>query len=1066
MKERIIITILFILSILTVDAQVSGFVRDENSMPLHGATLTLKKSGISVKTDKKGYFSFIDGGLPDSLSVSFMGYNTQRMAVTSANSNLAIILQKSSHTIEEVQVVNTGFYSIPKERATGSFTVVDNKLLNRSVGGNILQRLDGIAPGVQFVTPNGTKTSDIRVRGLATIQSDASPLIVVDNFPYDGDISSINPNDIDNITILKDGAAASIWGARAGNGVIVITTKKGQYGQKGLISINSNLTISQKPDLMYSQKRLPSEVIMEIEKEKYQQGSIYKQNAQQVPFPRYVEMLMALEKGTLTREEFNRQEFLMKNTEVREEAMKYLYQPTIYQQYAMGARGGGDHFTYYLSGGYDRSRGDLIGKKDDRINLNLQNTFRPFSSLELSASMWYSKQNGQNNSISLDDLKANATQVGLSPYISLKDENNEPASVIRDYRAVYVDAAENSGLLDWQYSPLQERELIDRRTSGQEIRTNLGLRYNFLKYFDLNATYQYLKGNNGSTVQYDRESYYVRNLVNPFTQTSGVQAIPYGGIFQDLSPSDLRSHSGRLQLNYMQDIGRDHRIAALAGAEIRESVENIAPGYTLFGYDPQLLIGTNLLDYTENYVVRPSGRARIPYYSYQKQRLTDRYLSYFGNASYTYRGRYILSGSMRWDGSNLFGVKANQKGTPLWSIGASWEMSKEDWFRSPVLNYLRLRSTYGRAGNVNKNVSALPTIQYLGYSELDPNTPLVLVKSIGNPSLRWEQVNTLNFGMDFRLWDRISGNIDYYIKNASDLVGADILPPSTGVSVGSSAQSSNLINYADLQTRGLDLQLATQNLKGDFGWESSLLVNLVRNRITGYRTNPLVSIFDYINGKAPVEGRSRDAVYGIPWFGLSHENGYPLVRNTNGYDQDYAGYLNRLKLDDLKMKGVSVPPFYGSLRNMFSYKGVTLDVMLSWKSGYVFKRSSSNGIVYSMNYHMDYLKRWQKPGDELLTDVPAVRDIDNVTPSSGTIYDSSEILIEKGDHIRLQDISLSYTLPKSTTPGNAIKNMRFYAYARNLGVIWKSNRHGIDPDYVNSEFVAPRTFALGLQVDF
>ena len=843
MKKHLTITTLFLWSILEVSAQIAGYVRNENSAPLHGATLTLQKIGVSVKTDQNGYFSFGKVVPPDSLSISFMGYGSQKIAVISANGNMVIILQKNSHTIEEVQVVNTGFYSIPKERATGSFTVVDNKLLNRSVGGNILQRLDGIATGVQFITPNGTKASDIRVRGVATIQSDASPLIVVDNFPYDGDISSINPNDIDNITILKDGAAASIWGARAGNGVIVITTKKGKYGQKGQLSINSNVNINQKPDLMYSQKRLPSEVIMEIEKQKYQQGSIYKQNAQQVPFPRYVEMLMALEKGTLSREEFERQEAILKGTEVREEAMKYLYQPAIYQQYAINARGGGESFTYYLSGGYDRSRGDIIGKKDERVNLNLQNTFRPSSSLELSASMWYSKQNGQNNSISLDDLRGNATHVGLSPYIRLRDQNNEPASIIRDYRAIYVDAAESSGLLDWQYRPLQERQLIDRRSSGQEIRANLGLHYNFLQYFDVNATYQYLKGNSGSTVQYDRDSYYVRNLVNRFTQSSGVQAIPYGDIFQDLSPSDLRSHSGRLQLNYMQDIGKDHRIAALAGAEIRESVENIGPGYTLFGYDPQLLIGTNLLNYTENYAARPSGRARIPYYSYQKQRLTDRYLSYFGNASYTYRDRYILSGSIRWDGSNLFGVKANQKGTPLWSIGASWEMSKEDWFRSPVLNYLRLRSTFGRAGNVNKNVSALPTIQYFGYTEYDQGMPIALIRSVGNPSLRWEQVNTLNFGLDFRLWDRISGNLDYYLKDASNLVGADILPPSTGDFAGSSALNSNLVNYADLQTRGLDLQLSTQNLKGHFGWESSLLVNLVRNRITGYRANPLVSIF-------------------------------------------------------------------------------------------------------------------------------------------------------------------------------------------------------------------------------
>src|SRR5690606_37904197 len=165
------------------------------------------------------------------------------------------------------------------------------------VGGDILQRLDGVAAGVQFVTPNGSEASDIRIRGLATIQSDASPLIVVDNFPYEGDITSINPNDIDNITILKDAAAASIWGARAGNGVIVITTKQGRYGQKSQISATSNVTVGQKPNLLYSRNRLPSEVVMGIEKEKYESGGYYVENTQQVPFPEYVEMLIARDNG-------------------------------------------------------------------------------------------------------------------------------------------------------------------------------------------------------------------------------------------------------------------------------------------------------------------------------------------------------------------------------------------------------------------------------------------------------------------------------------------------------------------------------------------------------------------------------------------------------------------------------------------------------------------------------------------------------------------------------------------------------------------------------------------------
>ncbi|WP_373564523.1 TonB-dependent receptor domain-containing protein [Sphingobacterium sp. E70] len=202
----------------------------------------------------------------------------------------------------------------------------------------------------------------------------------------------------------------------------------------------------------------------------------------------------------------------------------------------------------------------------------------------------------------------------------------------------------------------------------------------------------------------------------------------------------------------------------MIGGEIREFVIDSEPGNTMFNYDPELLTGTNIFDYSEYYPVRPSGYLRLPYYNYIKRRFTDRYLSYFGNASYSHKERYILSGSMRWDGSNLFGVKTNQKGTPLWSIGGSWELSKEGWEIFSTMDYLRLRATYGSAGNVNKNISAFPTIVHQGLDELT-GLDYSYVKSVGNPSLKWEKVNTLNVGIDGRWFNsRISFSTEYYIK--------------------------------------------------------------------------------------------------------------------------------------------------------------------------------------------------------------------------------------------------------------------------------------------------------------
>lgn len=1060
---------LSLLSCLSVRAQVSGNVFDENGRPLSGATLTFLHNKQSLQSDRNGHFIFSNAiSLPDSLSINFMGYLSEKLWVESTDQVVKIYLSRFTETMETVQIVNTGFYQIPKERATGSFTVIDNELLNRSVGGNILQRLEGIASGVQFVTPNGAEPSDIRVRGLATIQSDASPLIVVDNFPYEGDISSINPNDIENVTVLKDGTSASIWGARAGNGVIVITTKKGTYNQSGQFSFNSNILIGQKPDLMYNRNRLLSEAVMAIEKEKFEQGSYFVENAQQTPFPEYVEMLIALEKGSLSQEEFSKKEAILKNTEVREEAMKYLYQPSIYQQYALNARGGGDRYTYFISGGYDRNLANVVGNKNDRMNLNLQNTFRPFNDLELSTELWYSQQSRKNNGIGLDGITGHPTRIGLSPYARLKDENGHSAAIIKDYRQTYVDQAQASGLLDWQYRPLDEMNLIDRTGRSVELRANFGLRYEFLNYFNINATYQYIKGNSKNTVLYDKDSYSARNTVNRFTQKNGTQIIPYGGIFSELSPMDTRSNSGRVQLNYLQTFGLDHRIAALAGGEIRELIEDTTPGYVLYNYDPDLMIGNNNYSYTENYPTLPSGRSRITAPPSIKQRFTDRYLSYFGNASYSFRDRYIFSGSLRWDGSNLFGVKTNQKGTPLWSMGTSWEVTKEPWSRWEKIDYLRIRATYGSAGNVNKNVSAYPVIMHFPADDSNSGLPYAAVRSIGNPSLRWEQVNTFNMGIDFRLLgSRLSGSIDYYVKNGINLIGSDILPPNTGIYIGSLAENSNLVNYADLRTKGMDLQLTSQNLKGSFGWNTTLLVNYVRNRITRYTANENLALHNYLSRRSvPVEGKSRDILYAYPKYSLDPQDGTVMMYVEGERTRNANTFLNSFRKEDLIETGLNVPPVYGSLRNEFRWRGMALSFLITWKSGYVFRRSTvSPGGEYSLlHYNMDYLNRWQKPGDEKWTDIPVTSDLPNEN-LYGTLGEF-ENFVTKGDHIRFRDIGFSYYVPQSIVPGSMIRNIHIYAQARNLGMIWKSHRFDIDPDYPEAEYVEPKSFALGIRLNF
>jgi len=556
-------------------------------------------------------------------------------------------------------------------------------------------------------------------------------------------------------------------------------------------------------------------------------------------------------------------------------------------------------------------------------------------------------------------------------------------------------------------------------------------------------------------------------MVNRFTQENGSLIIPRAAIFSAGNPVESISHSGRAQLNYSRSFGKDHVVSALAGGEIRQLVQNTRPGYRLYNYDRDLLTGTGYYDYMVRYKVRPSGSTRIPAPPANRRRFTDRYLSYFGNASYAYRKRYVLSASVRWDGSNLFGVKANQKGTPLWSVGGSWTPSSENFYDMGWLPHLRLRATYGSSGNVNKLVSVYPTVAYT--TDFLSGLQTARIISAGNPSLRWEQVNTLNLALDFATKShRISGSLDYYIKDAEDLIGADFLAPSTGIITNGSASNSNLINYANLRTRGIDLQLKTRNLIGAVQWNTMLLFNYVRNEVTHFNTAETNQVHHYTGavGRVPAEGDSRDAVYAFPWYGLDGQTGFPIVHVNGGASDDYRSYY---QVENLNVVGLSVPPCYGSIRNELAWKGVSVSILLSWKQGYVFRKDSSlprAEYIAPSNYHMDYLRRWQAPGDEQHTNVPAQHLGPDADGYMGSYYQYAEVLVAQGDHIRLQDVNLSYSLPPGWMRKTPFQQVSLYTYARNLGVLWRANRDGIDPDYPTAEYPAPRTVAFGIRVDF
>lgn len=1060
MKYLIVTVALCCINSLSGAQSLSGTITDSQSKPLAGASVRLLNADISTTTDKDGIFSIPSPSVGDTLFVSFVGYLSRQAFVAAGETGpLTITLEADPRALEEV-VINTGYYQAPLERATGAFTHIDNNLLNRAVSNNILQRLEGIANGVQFVDAQANDASGIRIRGLSTIEADTRPLIVVDNFPYEGDINTLNPNDVESITVLRDAAAASIWGARAGNGVIVINTKQGSYDQPPRISVNSNVTIGERPNLLYNQNYLPASTVMAIQKEMFERGA-YAENPQTY-LPSYVELLIKRRDNLISEEEFARQEAFMQQTDLRKDVMRYLYQPSVNQQYSINIRGGGGNYLYALSAGYDANSTHVVGDENNRLNLSLQNTFRVRPELEVTGSFWYTDQRQKNNGITGDDLGLFGPYAYTQIYDGLIDVNGQPGITYSQYRQAYREQAAENGLLDWMYRPLQNRSLLDNTAGSREIRLNAGVRYAVTNDLSINGAYQFVSGNSWEREYHAPASYFVRNLVNRFTQPDGTRIIPYGGILELGPPGRSVSHAIRMQANINKLINVHHQFTALAGSEIRRRLQDNLPDLRLYDYNDELWLGQAIFNFATYYPTLPSGSAAIPASTRViPYRTTGHDLSYFGNGAYTYKDKYTLTTSLRWDGSNLLGVRTNQRGTVLWSLGTSWEVTKESFFAADWASYLRLRITYGSAGNIDRSQSHYPTIS-LSTSPITGLTTASLTHA-GNPTLRWEQVNTLNIGIDWRLFsNRIRGSIEYYNKHAKDLLGENLMDPATGVG------GSYRINYANLRTQGWDIQLETENLRGPLKWSTNMLFNYTANRVTHYN-GPEESNVSAAVAQSPVKkGQSVDLVYSLPWYGLNPQTGYPLIYLNGEVSDDYNAYYNSLTLSDLVISGLRVPPYYGSIRNTFRFKGWEVSALFSYEFGAVFRRSSigpGQEYVSSPVYHMDYFKRWQQPGDEQHTNVPAWAETVNPTQRF-VVYLESEALITNADFIRLTDLTLSYSLPNRLLSRLPFRDLRCYAYSRNWGIIWRANREGIDPDYVNSSYVAPRSFALGIQVEF
>lgn len=1034
---------------------VSGMVLDrETGIRLEGASISLLGTNQVGITGDNGYFELMVESDSIQVAVRHIGYvSTIWSSTLVANEPILIRLQQVHQEIETVEV-STGYQMLPKERLTGSFGYVSNDEIERTQSRNILQRLEGKVSGIMTSSP-GSNTMNIRGRN--TILSNDQPLIVVDNFAYEGDIDLINPNDIESITVLKDAAASSIWGARASNGVIVITTKRGGAAGSSQITFRSNLTYKDRPDL-FNISLISGADQIEHERYLFKQGyyTSFENNVSNPSLTPVVELFIAQRDGQIDGEMVEERLEQMKTYDIRRDFEKYMYRPSVTQQHSLSFRGGTGPASWYFSGGYDNGQANTVGSKSGR--LSLRNNIRLQVNDKLTVDNAVVLTQNSNHALAVSTSYPTFNLGGsrrLYTYARLVDDAGNPLTLPKDYRDPFKEMASDAGLLDWSFNPLLDLESSNHyQVNSTDFIVKPTVTYNIVSGLNVSAHYQLQKLVTHIQRFLGEDTYEARTTINRYSQVANGGAltygVPLGGIVNNTN-DEMLSHQFRGQLSYNWLKNDPHALSGILGFEIRGN-NTQSNSNRIYGFQERGMSSAPV-DYKTRYKYYDSPLSGVVPDGQRMYEYVKRFVSYYTNLGYSYQKKYDVSASARIDQSNMFGVKTNKRMVPLWSMGLAWNIANENVFDRDLIPELRLRTTFGYNGNVS-DATGITTV-FFSRAYLN-DAMSARVANPPNERLQWEKTQTLNVGLDFRLKPLgIRGSVEYYHKKNMNLLSQAAIDPTAGLGDinGNSVYTGNV---ATVVGNGVDLTIGAQWLQSSrFQWSSLLLFSIANHKVKEYYVVKTMAR-DYVNAHTSISpriGYPVYAVYSYPWAGLNPENGNPIGSKDGVPTTDYNQIMNG-PVEDLIYNGPARAPLFGNFRNRLLFKGVELDIQLAYRFGYYYRRSS---IAYSTlnstwTGHGDYALRWQKPGDEKLTQVPAFNY--PVNNAANTYYLQSEALIERGDHIRIREIALRYRY----------RMLGISLHASNLGYVWLANSKKEDP-FVENSLRERSTFALGLSID-
>jgi TonB-linked SusC/RagA family outer membrane protein len=1085
---------------------VSISIKSEDGMALGGASVTdatdNTKTGMA---DNKG--QLLLNLQPNArLRISFIGFETQVLYV--GNRKQITVMLKTTQKAED-EVVITGYQKLRAWESVGSTVKVKGEDMRIAGIPRVDLALQGQIPGVNITIPNGTVGSNpkIRVRGTSTLLGNREPVWVVDGiiredpFPFkdqnidnivnaadktsmlaglsimSNGIAGLNPDDIEDITFLKDASATALYGVRAANGVIVITTKRGKAGRTN-INFRSDVSVTEKPNynrqnLMNSSQRVALSKELIERGVNYstpgQQGSnlLTKDGPQNVGYEGLYYLYISKQ---ISQAEFNEGVTRLETTNT--DWFNELFRNAINKNNTLSISGGSDKSTFYGSMGYSTTANSAIGNDQKRMNALINMEYRLNNSMRWHIGL-------QANATKVNGFYGNVNPEQYALYTNRELAANQIYSTVKGYTYITLaNGASSSMMSNLKYNFRNELAHTGNTTDTRGIMFNTDLQITLTKNLSFQTMFSQNLDRSSQERWADENSYFVAQI-----RGANLGELPKGSAYEQasvlarggvLEREDMNrdGYLFRNSLNYNKTLGghQQHSISAMGGFEMRSNTYKGAATKN-YGYFPDR---GDVIDY--DYSIAHPGQLvsdafADKYYNKRTNTLTN-FVSYYTSLTWSFKRKYTMNLNGRSDASNRFGQYTNAAFNPVWAIGARWDVLAEKWFENRLhwINAFTIRSSFGFQGNIVDNIGPNLIAQYSSpvYNPLNGESYLN-IKTMPYPDLRKEKTRTWNAGIDLSFLDnRVAVTFDYYYKYSKDLISQRTVPVEYGT-------TQMYVNGSDMTNSGYDLSLRVIPVKTrDWMWSIQFNTSVNKNSVVDPRYTPTIKTLT--NGTALVNGYPVDAFWSFPYAGLNHNTGRPMFKYLD-VDTNSAILKSPDATNYLVYSGNSNPRISGGINTSLRYRNILLAATFNVQLNYHLRL---NPIMLAGSYGQYQapapdknassflVNRWQKPGDEQYTDIPAIYASDefvngtlfndkSISVLAGTwyrysMYNYSDLRVVNGSHLRCNNIALSYMFKKQQLGRLKVFNqLSLSANVTNPFVIASKTLHGQDPEVLSSD---------------